>query len=458
MRSRSTCFTVLLALLLGACRGLQTDETETTTPMPTEPPTAADAELAAKILADDDLDAVLTKAKAIIRTGFNAGDGYGEVWIRDFATFIEISCEVYDIAEIEKNLLMFLRFQGDDGNIIDGFIPEKKGNVSYDYIRKESVPGYLGHKNTVETDQESSLVHAIYKYVRATGKDAILDVEVDGKTVRDRLALAFEFLLRERFSKEHGLLWGATTADWGDVQPEHSWGVVLDDNSHLAIDIYDNAMFLIALDNYLSLVRDDAVATTRWRRVREEIARNVRRHLWDAKRQKFIPHVYVDGSPFPDDFDEAEIFYHGGTAVAIQAELLSHGEIAVSLAKMVENVRASGAPTIGLTVYPPYPKGFFKNRSMAVPYSYQNGGDWTWFGGRMIQTLIDHGFVAEAYREARPMVARVLKNDGFYEWYRKDGKPAGSGTFRGSAGVLGRAIQMMQSWAEDVQKRSKSAP
>jgi hypothetical protein len=38
----------------------------------------------------------------------------------------------------------------------------------------------------------------------------------------------------------------------------------------------------------------------------------------------------------------------------------------------------------GLTISPPYPAGFFKNPSM-VPYGYQNGGDWCWFGGRMIQ-------------------------------------------------------------------------
>ena len=102
---------------------------------------------------------------------------------------------------------------------------------------------------------------------------------------------------------------------------------------------------------------------------------------------------------------------------------------------------------IGLTIYPPYPEGFFKNPSMK-PYSYQNGGDWTWFGGRLIQTLIDHGFVEEAYRELLPMVARVQANDGFYEWYSVDNQPRGSGTFRGSAGVLGKAIEMLIAWAK----------
>jgi hypothetical protein len=114
---------------------------------------------------------------------------------------------------------------------------------------------------------------------------------------------------------------------------------------------------------------------------------------------------------------------------------------------MIQNVKAAQAQSIGLTLYPPYPAGFFKNKSMG-PYSYQNGGDWTWFGGRTIQGLIQYDMVQEAYRELLPMVNRVLKNDGFFEWYRPNGTPAGSGTFRGSAGVLGKAILMLLDWAE----------
>jgi len=404
-------------------------------------------ELARKILADQDLTKVLERAKSTIRTGFNAGDGYGEVWIRDLATFVELACEVHDPEEIRRNLVMFFRFQGEDGNIIDGFIPGKKGNVGYAYIRKESIPGFLGHKNTVETDQESSLIHATYKYIRKTGDQALLKQQVDGKSILDRMELALEYLLAHRYSEKYGLLWGATTADWGDVQPEHSWGVVLDENSHRAIDIYDNAMFLIAISNYISLLGDDAKRASRWKSRSNRIRENVRSHLWDGDRSKFRPHIYLEDSPFPPDFNEDEIYYHGGTAVAIEAGLLSREEIAASLRKMADNVRTSGAPSIGLTLYPPYPAGYFKNPSMANPYSYQNGGDWTWFGGRMIQQLIRNGFIREAYREIRPMVERVIKNEGFFEWYTRENRPTGSGTFRGSAGVLGRAIQMLQEWA-----------
>jgi glycogen debranching enzyme len=387
---------------------------------------------------------VKEKALEVVKTGFNAGDGYGEVWIRDYNTFIELSAEVFKPEALRENLLVFFRMQGDDGNIMDGFIPAGKAGAGYDYIYSELEPRYAGHKNTVETDQESSLVQAVYKYVQATGDRSILNFAVGEIPVAKRLEQAMEFLLNHRYSKEYGLLWGATTADWGDVQPEHEWGVYLTDDTHYAIDIYDNAMFLIALENLAELLPEKKDS---WQEVHRQIYENCRKHLWDEMNNKFIPHIYLNGSPFPDDFNENEIYYHGGTAVAIEAGLLTVDEIKQAAETMAANVKSSGAGSIGLTMYPPYPEGFFKNKSM-YPYGYQNGGDWTWFGGRMIQQLINYGFISEAYEYMHPMVKRVKDNDGFFEWYTVNNEPKGSGTFRGSAGVLWKAIVMMEEIAE----------
>ena len=383
-----------------------------------------------------------TKAKAfeIIKTGFNAGDGYREVWIRDYNTFIELAAKVYPADELKENLLVFFRMQGNDGNIIDGFVPRDETNVSYDFIFSDLEPRYAGHKNTVETDQESSLIQAVYKYIQATGDQSFLDEKVGEKTVAERMEWAMEFLMNHRLSQEYGLIWGATTADWGDVQPEHDWGVRMDENTHRAIDIYDNAMFVVALNNLIELLPDEKAV---WRAIRDQLVGNCRKYLWNDKAQKFIPHIYLGGSPFPVGFNEDEIYYHGGTAVAIEAGLLSGDDIKTSLEKMIANVKASGAGSIGLTLYPPYPEGFFKNKGM-YPYGYQNGGDWTWFGGRMIQQLVKNGFVEEAYEQLLPMTERVMKNNGFYEWYSVNNEPHGSGTFRGSAGVLFVAIEMLE--------------
>jgi hypothetical protein len=206
-------------------------------------------------------------------------------------------------------------------------------------------------------------------------------------------------------------------------------------------------MFIIALDNLMEMRPE---TKEKWGAIRNSIAGNARKYLWDEKNKKFIPHIYLErGSPFPDDFDENQIYYFGGTAIAIEAGLLSREEIEISLNEMIKRVKQAGASSIGLTLYPPYPEGYFVNQIMNPEYSYQNGGDWTWFGGRMIQELIKHGFIEEAYEQVAPMVKRVKTNDGFYEWYSIDNEPRGSGTFRGEAGVLYKAIKMFEEWSNE---------
>jgi len=405
-------------------------------------------ELAKKIITDENMPFVKAKALEIMKSGFNAGSGYREVWIRDYNTFIELAAQVFPKEELKENLLVFFRMQGDDGNIIDGFTPvEEITKKETDFSYSELEPRYAGHKNTVETDQETSLIQAVYKYIKITRDRTILSINVGNKTVAQRMEWAMDFLMQHRWNEQYGLIIGATTADWGDVQPEDGWGVDLDNNTHPAIDVYDNAMFVIALNNLIEILPETKV---KWEPIRNRLSANIRKYLWDEKKQKFIPHIYLEkGSPFPANFDENEIYYFGGTTIAIEAGLLSKEEIKISLDEMISCVKLAGAPSIGLTMYPPYPEGYFANKIMNPVYSYQNGGDWTWFGGRMIQELIKAGFVKEAYEQVQPMLKRVKDNDGFFEWYSVDNKPRGSGTFRGEAGVLFTTIRMFDEWSKN---------
>lgn len=405
-------------------------------------------QLAETILNDTTLHQVDSMARSIISQGFNAGSGYSQIWARDMNTFIEVACEETNQTDIRNAILLFFALQQPNDEMIDGYVlkPDFTWYDNHPYYA-DAAPDHVGFKNTVETDQESSLIQIVGKYIRKTGDASILQENVAGRTVLERMDDMVDYLMRERYSEQYGLLFGAMTADWGDVQPNDDFGCDMNELSSRAIDVYDNAMFLIALD-YLQEMTDDASLLKKWKGIREQIAQNVRKYLWDAERKKFIPHLYIDPSPIPAGFDENQIHYHGGTAVAIEAGLLSKEEIAVVNAQMLENVRLSGMPSIGLTLYPTYPEGFFRG-GMSKPYVYQNGGDWTWFGGRMIQQLVANGFVEEAYDEIRPMIDRVIKNQGFFEWYGMGGVPSGSGHFKGSAGVLAKAIEMMNDWAEE---------
>lgn len=410
----------------------------------------ANVKLAKEIREDRSIQVVDSMGRAILAQGFNAGSGYSQVWARDMNTFVETACEVVDPEEVKGAIKVFFALQQPNGEMIDGYV--LKGEFNWDDSVRyytDAAPDHVGFKNTVETDQETSLIQIVGKYIDKTGDRGILKEVVAGKTIYDRMKDMVAYLLREKYNKEYGLLTGALTADWGDVQANDSVSLVdINEYSVEAIDAYDNAMFVIAMD-YMSKMAEDGAEKAEWKKLQADFRANTRKYLWDDERNKIIPHVYPEGTPDFIDFDENTIHYHGGTAIAIEAGILEKDEVAIVNQQMLENVRLSQMPSIGLTLYPTYPDNFFHG-GMAKPYIYQNGGDWTWFGGRMIQQLIAYGYVQEAYEEVRPMIDRVIKNKGFYEWYGQKGVPSGSGHFKGSAGVLCKAFEMFNNWSEGV--------
>ncbi len=400
--------------------------------------------LAAAILADNRLDTIQSRALHLL-TGFAAGTSYGEVWIRDFNTFIKGSLQVHPKDTVKNMLLLFFRLQGSGGDIVDGAIDSRKARAGYQYRHTALAPGWSAHKNTVETDQESSLVQAVKKYIDATGDRSILTEKIGDSTVLQRMEAALAYVMRERWSTKYGLVTGATTIDWGDVQPESGWGVAINEKTKWAIDIYDNAMFAIALQDFQAMQPAGYHPAKDWKTVSAKIREHVRLHLWQPASQHYLPHLYLEGSPFSADFNEKEILYTGGTACAVLAGFHNQNEIAAINRQMVQAAAKEKHATIGITVYPPYPAKEFPNMH---PYVYQNAGDWTWFGGRMIQALIQNGFINEAVNELNPMLDRVLTHNGFFEWYDvQTGAPKGSGDFRGEAGVLYDTITLLKQWA-----------
>jgi len=113
-------------------------------------------ELARRILDDRRMDQVTHMGQDLLKAGLNA-----EVWMRDLNTFIVPALDVTPQATIREALLVFFRFQGEDGNIIDGYVPRGKEHVDYRFRTVPTLPQFKAHKNTVETDQESSLVQAV---------------------------------------------------------------------------------------------------------------------------------------------------------------------------------------------------------------------------------------------------------------------------------------------------------
>lgn len=80
-----------------------------------------DSVLAQRIKADKRMNVVKNMAEELVRKGLTAGDGYVEIWIRDLNTFVETACAVSDKQRIRESLITFFKFQGEDGNIPDGY-------------------------------------------------------------------------------------------------------------------------------------------------------------------------------------------------------------------------------------------------------------------------------------------------------------------------------------------------
>lgn len=80
------------------------------------------AQLADRILSDTTMAQVDSMAREILKGSFNAGSGYSQVWARDLNTFVETACEVNNPADIREALMIFLRLQQPNGEIVDGYV------------------------------------------------------------------------------------------------------------------------------------------------------------------------------------------------------------------------------------------------------------------------------------------------------------------------------------------------
>ncbi|MEM1212535.1 MAG: hypothetical protein AAGI68_09590 [Planctomycetota bacterium] len=399
------------------------------------------------ILQDALLDRWLDEALKLLRSGATAGSHYPEVWIRDLASFIGPALMVAEPAELRLALETFMGFQQDNGEILDGYTQRGRSREDYDFHTQPLWPGLVAHKNSIEADQESSLVIATLAYLEHTGDVGFLTRPVAGRRVFDRLISAMGFIKTHRWSDTYGLVWNGVTIDWGDVEPGFEKGRNLRPQSPRAIGIYTNALYSLALDGMAKLaamIDRDAAAFTL---TRQELHRSVRQHLWDEPRQKFIAHLYLTESPFRADFDEAKVYVHGGTGCAAMAGLLTHEEVLAAYHRMQANRREAGARSIGITVWPPYDEPDSPNPTYREPFFYQNAGDWPWFGSRMVLALIKHGYFAEAYEACLEIVEMIDRSGAFYEWYTPSGDGRGASAFRASAGVIAECVTALKGWA-----------
>jgi hypothetical protein len=381
--------------------------------------------------------------------GFGAGTLYPQVWIRDSATLIPLSRYLYPRAHVASWIEEHLAHQRADGAVNDWVAAGPAERFTADAPHASEVYRGAGvvltaDRNTSESDQESSAVDAAAQVYAITGDRAWLRRPVAGRPMLDRLDAALEFVRAHRWDGGRGLVTAAFTADWGDVTPAYpdQRAIYRDEHTPVVASLYASALFAGAQRALGALHRaaGDEQGARKWEERAGQTGEAIDRHLWQRERGFFRLHVLLSwpgpGRPPADDDDR---FALGGNAVALLHGLGDEDRVRRVVAVAAERGRAERLSTVSGVLLPPYPAGFFRHPILREPYAYQNGGEWDWFGGRLLLAAFEGGQAQAARRELRRIAAQAVRNRGLFEWSTRDGQGRGSAHYAGSAGALGAA-------------------
>lgn len=357
--------------------------------------------------------------------GFSAGSDYPAVWIRDTATFIRLALFYYPLEALKGSLELFLMHQQPDGQVMDWI----------------DGPGQTG-KNTVQTDQESSLVLAAFEI--AAKEPGWLSKNIAEKKVIDRLALALDWVWEKRRDRDYGLITSGFTADWGDVENTYPDDRALDlsDRSTPVLAIYTQAKFIQAGEKLVEMLasRQEKAPAKKWRARILQLKAGAKKWLYLPDKGYFLIHL-VPGRDKEKFFQlEKEMLALGGNAEALAAGLMSPAESERFLQVLTGRRAQYRLRTVSFTLIPPYPDGFFSHHLMARAWSYQNGGEWDWIGARLVKTLFQNGLKAEGRKYLLEIVQKNQPNFTIFEWEDRSAVGRGAFSYTGAAGVLGEVL------------------
>ena len=294
------------------------------------------------------------------------------------------------------------------------------------------------------TDQESSAVDAAWQVLSLTGDPGWLRRTIAGAPLLDRLDAALRYVLRERFDEEHALVTSAFTADWGDVSPAHAdqSAIYLDDETPVVVGLYANAFFARAAEELSAMhgAAGDARRMDEWRRTARLVRAAINHHLWQEDRGFYRVHRVVIPRGEAGRFDDSDIFAMGGNALAALHGVADERQAGL-IFTVAETRRAQfGLSSVAGVLLPPYPAGFFSHPILRETFTYQNGGQWDWWSGRLLLAMFRRGSSQAAQSQLLEIARRVARSGGLYEWYSREGVGRGSSDYAGNAGVLAAAI------------------
>ncbi len=374
--------------------------------------------------------------------GFRAGANYALIFARDSATIAPAAQFFYEAPFLTKPVEEFLQlqFDGQGGDPSDGFWLYPPGPGALSGVVGGDGPTAI--KTLVTSDEEPSVVHMAYVAFKAgAGPRWLLDQQA-GKPRVQRLNDAMGWLFGHRFEPQLGLIKRGHTTDWGDVEAGSGplSGPAAPEPREWTASIYDQAWTYRALLELAEMNRAaDRQDLADLQMARATIIRQAATDwLWQPDRGVYRTHIHIP--PVEHAFDEDEMISIAN-AVAVSTGLAKpadHGAIFRAL----ERARvAAGAAKPGVSLYPPYPAGYFDYPQM-VPGRYQNGAVWDWWGGMQISAEFWNGYSTLARAHLDLVASDWARTPGqVTEWQEpRSRRNGGSPAYAGAAATMAEAI------------------
>jgi Tol biopolymer transport system component len=379
---------------------------------------------------------------------FKPGANYPQIYIRDASWMVRVAQYFYPPTVLRNVVEEFLARQYDETTMSEGGdngIPPGAGAISALITRE-----YFVDKHTNVSDEETSLINAAYVYFKANPDTSWLRHFVAGAPIIARLNEAMEWLFAHRLDQDYGLIVRGDTTDWGDVKRLAGNNPVDFDpaTDSRTISLYDQALVYQAL-NELAEMNDsvgDAQSAVRYRTWAEGIRVKAFQHLWQPDKGFYRTHIHIGADKLKvlHPIDEDKIISITN-AVAVFGGMTTPQQDAAIFDNLDRARRSVSASKPGVSLYPPYPSGFFLYPNMGEGI-YQNGGLWDWWGGVQVLAEFQRGYS----RRALEHLSQVAVDWGRHPMAMAEWQIASTGDLRGSTDYGAGAATMTEAVIEGL--------
>ena len=373
-------------------------------------------------------------------SGFGAGEAYPQIWLRDSSWIVDAAAAYYPRETLTSWLDLHLANAGKSGRLRDWVARGPADHFLEWAPRAQAKEGIAFDTNSNESDQESSAALAYCRTERLLGPAVPPDDPARSARV-SKLIAAMTALIHDRTDARTGLVWSGLTADWGDVSPGYpdQRAIYFEARTPRTLALYTNVMVYAALD-CLAALEGPGQGGDALRARAAKLKDRIRPAFWMKDRGYFRVRHALD--PLPKGFDDDDgRFALGGNALAALFGVADDFQ-AAAIFETAERLRlARNFSTISTVLVPPYSAGVFQHPAMREPFEYQNGGQWDWWGGALVEAEFERGHAELARLHLNQIVSRTLSaGPGLHEWYGQDGVPKGSAAYAASAASIHNAV------------------